>query len=73
MIRKLLGNINVDFDVKGQQPTTYSALVKYLKKSGNKMGQCISCQQISRKLSINFGGSHNILVQHGTALKLGTD
>jgi len=42
MQRKLLGIISVDFDATGQLLIIYSALVKYLKKNGNTMKQCIS-------------------------------
>jgi hypothetical protein len=39
---KLLGIIGVDFDVTGQLPIIYSAFLKYLRKNGNTMRQCIS-------------------------------
>jgi hypothetical protein len=39
MQRKLLGIINVDFDVKDEIMFIHSAFVKYLRKSGNKMKQ----------------------------------
>jgi hypothetical protein len=42
MQRKLLGIISVDFDVTGQLLIIYSAFVKYLKKNGNTMRQCIN-------------------------------
>jgi len=42
MHRKLLGIINVDFDAAGQLLIIHSAFVKYLRKNGNKMKQCIS-------------------------------
>ena len=42
MQRKLLGIINVDFDVTGQLLTIYSAFVKYLRESGNTTKQYIS-------------------------------
>jgi len=42
MKRKLLGIINVDFDTTGQLRIIYSAFVKYLRKNGNTMKQCIS-------------------------------
>ena len=40
--RKLLGVINVHSDATGQLLVIYSALVKYLRKSGNTMKQYIS-------------------------------
>jgi len=42
MQRKLLGIISVDFDATGQLMITYSTFVKYLRKNGNIMEQCIS-------------------------------
>ena len=41
MQRKVLG-IFVDFDETGQLLIIYSAFVKFLKKNGNTMKQCIS-------------------------------
>jgi len=55
MQKKLLGIINVDFDAKDQLLIIYCAFVKYLKKNGNTMKQCISCLQTSRKLVIQLG------------------
>ena len=40
--RKLLGIINVDSDTKGHLLIIYSVFVKYLRKNGNTMRQCIS-------------------------------
>jgi hypothetical protein len=45
MHRKLLGIINVDLDAAGQLLIIYCAFVKYLKKNGNTMKQCISYLQ----------------------------
>ena len=42
MQRKLLVIIKMDFDAKGQLLILYSASVKYLRKNGNTMKQCIS-------------------------------
>ena len=42
MQRKLVGIINVDFDATGKLLIIYSAFVKYLRKNGNTMKQCIS-------------------------------
>jgi hypothetical protein len=36
MQRKLLGNINVDFDATGQLLIVYSAFFKYLRKMGSQ-------------------------------------
>lgn len=52
---KLLGIIHVDFDVTGQQlVTTHSALVKYLRKNANAVGQCGKYLHTWRK-SIKLG------------------
>jgi len=40
-IVKLLAIIGVDFDETGQLLIIYSAFVKYLRKNGNTMKQCI--------------------------------
>jgi len=37
-----LGIINVDFEAPGPPMITYSAFVKYLRKNGNTLQQCIS-------------------------------
>jgi len=42
MQRKLLGIISVDFDATGQLLIMNSAFVKYFKKMGIQMKQCIS-------------------------------
>jgi len=42
MQRKLLGIINVDFDATGQLLIIYSAFLKYLRKNGITMTQCVS-------------------------------
>jgi hypothetical protein len=55
MQRELLGIIIVDFDITGELLIIYSAFVKYLRKNGNTMTQCISYLQISRKLVIQLG------------------
>ena len=39
---EIIGIIIVDFDAIGQQLIIYSAFVKYLRKNGNTMKQCIS-------------------------------
>ena len=55
--RKFLGIINVDFDATGQLVIIQSAFVKYLRKSGNTMKQCISSLYTSRKpMSHEEGG-----------------
>ena len=39
---EIIGVINVDFNATSQLLTIYSAFVKYLRKNGNTMKQCIS-------------------------------
>jgi len=51
-----MGIINVDFEATGQLLIIHSAFIKYLRRNGNTVKQCISCLQISRKLMIQFGG-----------------
>jgi hypothetical protein len=40
MQKKVLGILRVDFDATDQLLIIYSAFVKYLRKSGNRMKQC---------------------------------
>jgi len=61
MQRKLFGIIKVDFDAIGQLLTMYSAFIKYLKKNGDTMKQCISSLQTPRKLMIQLGGRSCII------------
>jgi len=42
MQRKFLRIINVDFDATCQLLIIYSAFIRYLRKNGNTMKQCIS-------------------------------
>jgi hypothetical protein len=42
MQRKLLGSISVDLDVMGQLLIIYSAFIKYLRKNGSTVRQCIT-------------------------------
>jgi hypothetical protein len=39
---EIIGIITVDFDAKGQLLIMYSAFVKYCRKVGNTLKQCIS-------------------------------
>jgi hypothetical protein len=39
---EIIGDISVDFVVTGQLLIIYSAFIKYLRKNGNTMRQCIS-------------------------------
>jgi hypothetical protein len=54
--RKLLGIIREDCAVTGQLLIIYSAFIKYLRKNGNIVKQCIRYLQSSRKLMIQLGG-----------------
>jgi hypothetical protein len=45
----------VDFDATGQLLIIYSAFVKFLRKNGNKMKQCISYLYNLVKLMIQLG------------------
>ena len=56
MQRKLLRIINVNSEAIDQLLIIYSVFVKYLRKNGNTMRQCISSLQTSRKLMIQLGG-----------------
>jgi hypothetical protein len=51
----------VDFNATGQLITVYSAFVKYLRRNGKTMKQCISYLQTSRKLIIHVGGMSCII------------
>jgi len=42
MQRKVLGIINMNFDLTGLLLIIYFAFVKYLRKNGNTVKQCIS-------------------------------
>jgi hypothetical protein len=66
MQRKLLGIINMDFDAAGQLLIIYSAFVKYLRKNGNTMKQCISSLYTSVRREVLY----NILIEFGIPMKL---
>jgi hypothetical protein len=42
MHTKLMRNVSVDLDEREQLMITHSAFVKYMRKSGNTMGQFVS-------------------------------
>jgi hypothetical protein len=50
MQRNLLGIINVDFDATGELLIIYFAVIKYLKKNGNTMMQCIGYYRLQGSL-----------------------
>jgi hypothetical protein len=62
----------VDFNTSGQQFTLYSEFVKYLRKSGNTMKQCISYSMTSRKPVDQLRGRSciKILIGSGIPTKL---
>jgi len=61
MQRKLLGIISVDFDTTGKLLIIYSAYIKYLRKYGNTMKQCISYLYSSSKPKFQLGGRSCII------------
>jgi len=61
MQRKLLGIISVDFITTGQVLIIYFAFVKYLRKNGDTLKQCISYIQTSRKIMIQLVGTSCII------------
>jgi hypothetical protein len=65
---KLLGIISVDFDATGQLLIIYSAFIKYLRKSGNTMKQCIDLKKAYD--SIRREVMYNILTEFGFPMKL---
>jgi hypothetical protein len=65
-----MGIINVDFDATGQLLIIiFSVIIKYLKRSGNKMKQCISCVCTSTN-SLRREVLYNILTGFGIAMKM---
>jgi len=72
MQRKLLGIINLDFDAIGQQTIIQSTSVKYLRRNGKTVKQCISsfldCKQAYD--SVRMEVLHNIHIEFGMPMKL---
>jgi len=60
-MRGKYGLISVDFDATCQLMIIYFAFVKYLRKNGNKMKQCISYLLTLRQLTIQLGGRSCII------------
>ena len=52
---EVTGDHNVDSDATGRLLIIYSAFVKYWRKNGNTMKQCISSLETLRKLMIQLG------------------
>ena len=67
-----MGIINVDINATGQLLIIYCAFIKYLRRNGNTVEQCISSSWTSRKLMIQLGGSSciNILIEFDIHMKL---
>ena len=66
-----MGILKVDFDTTCQLLIIYSAFMKYLRRNGNTVKQCISClcfkkayDSVRRKLLYNF------LIEFGIPMKL---
>ena len=71
MQKRLMGIISVDFDAIGQLLTIYSAFIKYFRKNGKTMKQCINYFYTSRKLIIiRREVLYNILIEFGIPMKL---
>jgi hypothetical protein len=71
MQRKLLGITSVDLDATDQLLIIYCAFVKYLRKNGNTMKQCI-VYVFFKKAYDSFRKEilYNVLVQFGIPMKL---
>jgi len=52
---KFMGNISMDFDTTTQLLIIYFAFIKYFRKNGNTMKQCINYLKTSRKPTIQLG------------------
>ena len=67
-----MGIINVDSDATGQPLIIYSAFVKYFKRNGNTMKQCISSFIDFKKAydSVRREVLYNILIEFGFPKKL---
>jgi len=71
MRRKLLGIIIVDSNATGQPLIIYSAFVKYLRRNGNTMKQCISSLDFKKAYdSVRREVLYNILIEFGVPQKL---
>ena len=72
MPKKLLGIISVDSDATGRLLIIYFAFVKYWRKNGNTMKQCISSSLDFKKAydSVRREVLYNILIEYGIPKKL---
>jgi len=61
-----LGIISVDFDTTSQLLIIYCAFIKYLRKNGDTMRQCISCLYDSVRREVLY----NIIIDFGITIKL---
>jgi hypothetical protein len=72
MQRKLLGIISADFKATGQLLIIYSAFVKYLRKEGNTIKQCLIYFVGFKKVydSVRQEVMYNILNEFGIPMKM---
>jgi len=54
MQRNFFGDSDVDFDATDQLLIIYSAFVKYLRRNGNTVKQCVSCLSALKKFMIQL-------------------
>jgi hypothetical protein len=68
---KLLGIFSVDINATGQLLILYSVFIKYLRKNGNTMEQCINYLQTKIAYdSVRREVLYNILIEFGIPMKL---
>jgi len=65
--RKLLGIVIVGFNEMGQLLIIYSGFVRYLRKEGNTMRQCIEFKEAYD--SVRWEVLYNILIEFGIPMK----
>jgi hypothetical protein len=71
MQKRLLETISVDYDETGHVLIIYSAFIKYLRKNGNVMKQCIGCFDFKKAYdSVRREVLYNILTESGIPKKL---
>jgi len=65
--RRLLGIVTVDFNEMGQLLIIYFGFVRYLRKKGNTMRQCIEFKEAYD--SVRWEVLYNILIEFGISMK----